>query len=189
MGSGGGLPVCLDCYTQLSALIDREIETVQSEMNYFSDQISAAAGLPLSAPRYAPRPRPVSIVGASVNNKIEVTNSVVGTINTGSIGQVNQSIDAIQRSGSDDVASALSALTTAILQSQLLPAAQKNEAVELLGEIAKQAALPEAERHNSVALVLLERVSTIVGLAADVTELASKWLPVLIASFTVVTGA
>jgi hypothetical protein len=184
----GGLPVCLDCHTKLATLIDREIETTQSEMNYFSDQISAAAGLPISAPRYAPRPRHTSIVGTNVNNKIEVTNSVVGTINTGRIGQVNQSIDAIQKAGSGDVASALSELTNAILQSQLLATAQKNEAVELLGEIAKQAALPQPERQNSIALVLLDRVSTIAGLAADVTELASKWLPVLIASFTVATG-
>ncbi len=73
-------------------------------------------GLPPMGPRFPPRPQPVVVAGAKFHN-IHVNNSVVGTINTGSIGTVDQSITALTQSGEPALAQAIKGLSEAILQS------------------------------------------------------------------------
>ena len=78
--------------------------------------MDASLGLPPTGPRFPTRPRPVVVAGTKLHN-INVNNSVVGTINTGSIGTVDQSISALVQSGEPEIAKAIKALSEAILQS------------------------------------------------------------------------
>lgn len=181
------IPLCLDCYFKFSQIQQQEIENNERMMNYLSDEITASVGLPPMGPKFPPRPRPVVVAGAKLHN-IHVNNSVVGTINTGSIGTVDQSISALVQSGEPGLAEAIKALSEAILQSADLTRNQKNELVECLSVISKEAATPKESRQNTVAHSLLEKAMKVTALANDITDVCQKWWPVLLTAFAGATG-
>jgi len=181
------IPLCLDCYFKYSQIQQREFENHERMMNYLSDQIASSVGMPPLGPKFPPRPQPVVVAGAKLNN-IHVSNSVVGTINTGSIGTVDQSISALVQVGEPDLAEALKSLSEAVLQSSDLTRNQRNEVVEALSIIAKEAATPKEMRQNTVAQSMLEKAMKITSLAADIGDVCQKWWPVLVAAFGAATG-
>lgn len=181
------IPLCLDCYFKFSQIQQQQTENNERIINYFSDQISASVGMPPMGPRFPQRPQPVVIAGAKLHN-IHVNNSIVGTINTGSIGTVDQSISALIQSGEPVLADAIKALSEAILQSGDLTRNQKNELVESLSVISKEAATPKEARQNTVALSLLEKAMKVTTLANDITDVCQKWWPVVMTAFAAAAG-
>lgn len=178
------IALCLDCCFKFSQIQQQQIEHNERMMNYLSDMISASVGLPPMGPRFPPRPHPVVVAGAKLHN-IHVNNSVVGTINTGSIETVDQSISALVQVGEPALAEAIKALSEAILQSGDLTRNQKNELIESLSVISKETATPKEARQNTVALSLLEKAMKVTALANDITDVCQKWWPVLMAAFRV----
>jgi hypothetical protein len=181
------IPLCLDCYFKFSQIQQQEIENNERMMNYASDQIAASVGLGPMGPRFPQRPKPVIVAGAKLNN-IHVSNSVVGTINTGSIGSVDQSITALSHIGEPVLAEAVKSLSEAILQSGDLSQNQKNELIESLSVISKEAATPREARQSTVALSLLEKAVKLTSVANDITDVCQKWWPVLVAAFAGAAG-
>ncbi|UXA62957.1 hypothetical protein M0D48_08430 [Xanthomonas prunicola] len=179
-----GIPLCLDCYFKVAQIQQQQLEELERASNYCTDQIWASVGLRPQGARYPPRPKPVYVGNAQLNN-ISVNNSVVGTINTGSIQSVDQSITALVQTGEQEVAKALKALSEAVLQSQDLSNNQRKELIEILGLVAREAAGPAEARKNFAVAPLLERAQVVTGLAADITQLCQTYWPVLIAFFSV----
>ncbi|WP_148264852.1 hypothetical protein [Collimonas fungivorans] len=122
-------------------------------------------------------------------NNINVTDSVVGTINTGSIGTVDQSITVLTQTGEPALADAIKALSDAILESKDLTDAQRSELVDSLSVIAQEAATPKETRRNSVAMTLLERAMKITALAGDISGICQKWWPILVAAFSAMNAS
>lgn len=178
---------CLDCYFKFSQMQQQEIENNERMMNYLSDQIWATTGLPPMGPRFPPRPQPVIVAGAKLHN-IHVNNSVVGAINTGSIGTVDQSISTLVQGGEPVLAEAIKSLSEAILQSGDLTRNQKNELIESLSVISKEATNPKEARQSTVAMSLLEKAMKVTALANDITDVCQKWWPVLLGAFGVAAG-
>src|SRR5437879_5503155 len=103
------IPLCLDCYFKFSQIQQQQTENHERMMNYLNDEIAMSVGLAPFGPRFPARPRPVIVAGAKLNN-ISISNSVVGTVNTGSIGSVDQSISALIQIGEPALAEALKGL-------------------------------------------------------------------------------
>ena len=181
------IPLCLNCYLKYSQIQQAEGENYERMMNYLEDEVAASVGMSPMGPRFPPRPKPVVIAGVKLNN-IHVSNSVVGTINTGSIGTVDQSISALIQSGEPSLAQAIKELSQAILGSADLTQNQRNELVECLGAISAEAVAPKESRKSSVALTLLERAAKITSLANDITDVCQKWWPVLAGAFSIASG-
>ncbi len=120
---------------------------------------------------------------------INVNHSVVGTINTGSIGTVDQSISAIIQLGEPELAEAIKSLSEAILGSNDLTQNQKNEIIESLSVISKEAASPKEVKQNTVALSLLEKVMKTTSIATDIVDICQKWWPVLLSAFNRTTNS
>jgi len=185
--TGNEIPLCLDCYSKWQHLQQAEIENHERMMNYNLDQIAATVGMRPTGPRFPERPKPVIFSGVKMNH-INVTNSVVGTINTGSIGVVDQSISALVQVGDNSLGEALKELSQAVLGSKDLSINQKNEVLESLSVIATEAITPKENRKNSVATVLIERASKVTGLANDIADVCQKWWPLLLAAFALAGG-
>lgn len=183
-----GIPLCLDCYFKFSQIEQRELENNERMVNYLSDEMASQVGLPPIGPRFPPRPRPVHVGGIKLNN-ISVNNSVVGTINTGSIGSVDQSISALIQVGKPQVAEAIKVLSESILRSGDLTQNQKKELVDIISVVAKEAATPADVRRDGVALTLLEKAGKITDLANDMTDVCQKWWPVILAVFSAAAGS
>ena len=166
----------------------QQVENNERMMNYLCDQMAEIAGVPRMGPRFPPRSQPVVVAGAKLQN-INVQNSVIGTINTGSIGTVDQSISALEQYGEPELAKAIKALSEAIIQSGDLTKNQKNELIESLSVISKEAATPKEVRQNTVALTLLDHAMKITSLANDITNVCQKWWPVIVAAFGIAAGS
>jgi len=181
------IPLCLDCYFKLTQIQQRDLESNERMLNYLSDEIASQVGMSSMGPRFPPRPQPVHIGGIKLNN-ISVNNSVVGTINTGSIGSVDQSISALVQLGEPALAEAIKSLSEAILQSAELTRNQRNELVEIMSVLAREAATPKEARRSTVAQTLLDKAMKITSLANDITDVCQKWWPVLVAAIGVAIG-
>jgi hypothetical protein len=181
------IPLCLDCYFKFSQIQQQQVENNERMMNYLADEIAYSIGMPPMGPKFPPRPQPVVVAGAKLQN-INVQNSVIGTINTGSIGTVDQSISALVQCGETGTAQAIKKLSEAILQSSDLTPNQKNGLIESLSVISREAATPKEARQNSVALSLLENAMKMTALANDITDVCQKWWPVLLAVFAGASG-
>ena len=181
------IPLCLDCYFKFSQIQQQQLENNERMINYWSDEMAAQVGMPPMGPRFPQRPRPVHVGGVKLNN-ISVNNSVVGTINTGSLGSVDQSISALVQLGEPAMAEAIKSLSEAVLRSADLTQNQRNELVEILSVLAKEASTPKESRRGAVAQTLLDKAMKITSLANDMTDVCQKWWPVLLAAFGVATG-
>lgn len=176
------VPLCLDCYFKFSQIQQQQLENNERLINYFSDQMDMTVGFGIGGPRFPTRPQPVYMQGVKLNN-INVNNSVVGTINTGSINSIDQSITALQNIGNPDIAQAVKELSEAIIGSGDLTPNQKNTLVESLSTISREAASPPEARQNTVANALLEKAMQITSTANDITDVCQKWWPVLLVAF------
>jgi hypothetical protein len=181
VGPSHDIPLCLDCNFKFAQIAQQQLEDNERMMNFAADQMTAISGFRVG-PRFPPRPRPVVYQGVTLTN-INVENSVVGTINTGSVGTVDQSITVLRQLGEPAVADALKALSEAVLQSGDLSPNQRNEVVEILGAVAREAATPQHERQATVARSLIEKGAAITSLASDIADACAKYWPALLALF------
>jgi hypothetical protein len=176
------VPLCLHCYFKLSQILQVQREESERWINFLQDEMSYSVGLSPVGPRFPPRPKTVHIGGVKLNN-INVSNSVVGTINTGSIGVIDQSISALIQGGEPALADALKGLSQAIVSSGDLSPNQKNDLIEIMSVIATEAATPKESRRSSVVKTLLDRGEQIMAMASDLTDVFQKLWPVLIGAF------
>ena len=187
VGEKSNVPLCLSCFLKYSQLQQAELENHERMANYIQDEMAATIGMRPMGARFPPRPAPVVVAGVKLNN-IHVSNSVVGTINTGSIGTVDQSISALVQMGEPSLAEAIKELSQAVLGSNHLTQNQKNEVVECLSVVSAEAVTPKESRKNAVALALLDRAAKVTNVANDITDVCQKWWPVLVAAFSLATG-
>lgn len=176
------IPLCLECFSKYSQIQQVEVENNERMINHALDQMDAVTGIRLNNGRFPPRPAPVVISGVKMHN-INLSNSVVGTINTGTIGSVDQSISALIQTGEPDLANAVKELSEAILRSADLTLNQRNELIETLSFISAEAATPKDRRRGVVARTLLESAAKITGLANDLCEIGQRCWPLLYAAF------
>lgn len=177
------LPLCLNCYSKVAHIQQQQVENLERLANYQRDEMAFIVGLPhLRELRFPARPNPVHVGEVRLNN-ISVTNSVVGTINTGSIGSLDQSISALVQLNQSQLANAFQELSEAILKSDDLTRNQINELIESLNTISREAATPPEIRQNTVAQSLLERAEKITSMASDISEVCQRCWPIISALF------
>lgn len=172
------IPLCLECFSKVQALNQQEMDNARMLANLAIDQMNSQFGFLHTIPRMQSSPVPVVIQGVKMQN-INVNNSVVGAINTGVMQSVDVTISALNGIGNTAAADAVKGVSEAILGSSDLTATQKNELIECMNVIAKEAATPEATRSNAVGKSLLEKVIQTVSVANDISEVCLKWWPVL----------
>lgn len=143
-------------------------------MNYHKDQINEIFGLPPSTTRIH-IPQPVINNSPVTYNHIDVSKSVVGSINTAQVGRIDIAMEEITNGGNDKVGQAIKELTEAVVNSAEADKALKNELMEQLGFLAEQATLPKAQRQSSVVAMVLKSVPTTIAVAANLTTVWERW--------------
>jgi hypothetical protein len=176
------IPLCLCCYSKFSQIQQAENENNERMINYAKDQIAFIAGIAPFGPRFPDRPIPIRISGVKLNN-ITISNSIVGTVNTGTIGAVDQTISALIQLGEREVADAFIKISEAVFASKKLSPDQRNEIIEIIGAVSSEAATPKENRKNIVAITLLERGLQLLTLANDISEIVHKYWPIMLSAF------
>jgi len=91
----------------------------------------------------------ISKMSPEINN-INVNQSVVGSINTGNIGQIDVALTNIKNGGAEGTAEIIKEFTEAVLAEEELNADIKNEVIEQIAFLANQAALPKEGQKKSI---------------------------------------
>ncbi len=112
-------------------------------------------------------------------NNIHINESIVGTINTGTVGKIDQTVTALIGLSEPQVAEAVKAIAESISNSQILSVDQKNAANELLAAVAREAASPAEHRQGAVAGALLEKLHALISGANDIASICARWWPVI----------
>lgn len=180
----GELYLCIDCNLKLEQAEALEFHRTAQQFNMVAGAFEAAAGLPGLVPRVRiPPAPPVPIANMNVNN-FNVNNSVLGVLNTGSIQSVDNAITVLRQSGVNEMASAISKLTQAVIDAKDIGGDLRNRIVETLSFIAEEAAKPETERRPAGIRPLITDLATSFSGLAGLSVLWQEYGPVIQSFFS-----
>lgn len=157
---GQQVPLCLDCYIKWQSTMQQELENHERQINFLTSHMESMVGFPGLLPKY-PERRPIINTGGVTLNNINVTNSEVGVLNTGTIGNVDNTLTVLNKSGAQELASAVSELTEAVIKSGDLSNNQKNEVLEMVGTISEEAVAPKESRKLGVVKALIGQLTNL----------------------------
>lgn len=170
---GRKVNLCFEHSQQFDAMNLRRMEALQDQMDRLEDQIDDTWGLPR-------RPRPARIPAPRVNvHQVNIHGDNFGVVNTGTVGSISSNLTIIH--GQDPaLAARLKELTEAILASSTLEKSQKQEAADLINELAADEAKPPQKRRSravmrAVAIGLGQLLSTSADVYTLWTAIAQYW--------------
>ena len=180
----GTLPLCLDCNAKYQAMLSRQMEDSERMLNYISEEMEYAMGLPGLMPRFPQRP-PQAIIRAgdmTVHN-IQIDRSNIGVVNTGYIGAVDTAVGALRISGEVDGAEALKQFTERLMASQELDDETKAKALELLSVLATEVTAPRPLMRKAAMKPLLLELANLASGAAALAQLHDQFGPLILSLF------
>ena len=179
-----GNPLCVDCLTKLAEVANKQEEARQRNIMLLMQEKQAVEefmyrqmGLPAPTPKYdfshLKQPDRYTF------NNINVSDSVVGTINTAEVQSIDVAMSHISNGGNQGLATALKELTEGIIESQELNPDQKNELIENINFVATQARLPEDKRKKGLLKSVLIGIKENISFAISLGDLWTKVEPIL----------
>jgi hypothetical protein len=124
---------------------------------------------------------PVATPNTSDKTQINISIQNAANVNLGSqIGTINAALSVVsQQSNSQDVVVALKEMSEAILKNQQIQEDHKQEALQVIGEIAKQAETKPDSRNLGILKALVTGLHAIVGASNDLNTLWDKCIPAI----------
>lgn len=174
------IPLCLDCYFKVFQIQQAQTENYERQINFYSDEVDHALGFPPSGPRF-PERKAIHVQGTTLNN-IKINNSIVGSVNTGTIGSLDIAITSIKKNDAN-FAEALTKLSEAVLKSALLSNENKEEILEIMSALASEKEAPKERQRKNLSKTLYSRLQELVGLASDLGSIWAQWGPIIAAPF------
>ena len=138
-------------------------------MNYLLDEMETVSGLHGFSKRMQVPEIPK---GPPILNNIRIDNSVVGSLNTGTIGSIEVNISQLKTGGNDQASAALGNLTEKIAGADDIDAAKKNELLDQVAFLTEQAAEAAKDRRPGMIKAATE---TLAASANAVTSVAGAW--------------
>lgn len=163
--------LCLDCWIRFQDSKIRYMEICERHINFAMDAMDDAVGIHGITPRY-PERQTIIHAGDMTLNNINVSNSEIGVLNTGTIASVDSTVTVMKTEGNTELASAVTALSEAIIKSAELTKDQKNETLEMLYSLSSEAVVPRESRKLGIVRALLSGLS---GMLGDVASLSAAW--------------
>ena len=183
-----GNPLCVDCLTKLAAVFHKQEEIRQRELIILMQQEQAIESEMYSMVGLTPPPpkydfthlRPPSNY---ILHNIKVSDSVIGSVNSGDIEKIDVAMTTIQRSGNTEVAEALKSLTEAVLENTQISSTLKNELIQNIGFVSQQVSVPAEQRNKGVLKSVLTGIKNSVGAVSSLVDLWSKVEPLFSSYF------
>jgi hypothetical protein len=165
---GNGVVYCVDCHYKASQVRLQTMNHSAAMMNYLGGQIDEIFGLPPRQRINVPQP---TYISGDVNNSINIADSVVGAVNTGTIENLNTSLNNVAVNN-PEVAQKLVAISRVIASDKTIPEHKKEECLEALTFLSEQAQRPVDQRNRSMIKSAGKHIRSTLGLSADLVALA-----------------
>jgi hypothetical protein len=173
-------PLCVECYSKFVQAWQAQMNIYMQDINYLTDSMESTVGLYGILPRYrVPQPIHYHNQGKQVYNTINVDNSVIGSINTGKVKQIEVAMNHINNLGNEELASALKELTEKIISSSDLNINLKNEIIEQISFLSSQATIPKNKQQSSVIKAIINSIKNTISVSAALITIWDKLEPLL----------
>jgi len=174
IGEGGPM-LCIDCEHKRMSIHNMQFLQAAALMNQSLDDLDAVTGFHTPGGRIPVNAIANAMRSKTTLNNITVTNSTVGSINTGDLARIDAVITLAKGTDADEVGKLVQQLTQSVLDAKEIVPAAKKELLDLIQSLAEQAVGSQGQSKASVAKALFEsvekRVSSISGLAEVVRNL------------------
>jgi hypothetical protein len=166
---GKVVQLCVECHYKLQVANTLALRLAAIGMNYAAAEMDHVTGLRNFTPRMQVPDIPK---GPIILNNIKVDNSVVGSINTGSVQTVDVSITYLKNAGNDKVGNALKALTEAIANEASVSKKDKDDMLDQVAYLSEQASSAANDRKPGM---IKATFGALTQAAATVSAIASAW--------------
>jgi hypothetical protein len=114
------------------------------------------------------------------NMKIELNNSTIHQLNLGTVvGDMNNSVTALQETGHAEFAQALKAFTEQVANADEVPTQARKELIQNVALVGEQAALPPEQRKSGLLKAAIGYVKTTTQIAASLSEAWKQFGPAI----------
>ena len=162
------VPLCVACHYQFFVAKTLQLRNAAIGLNYASAEMDSITGFRLSNPMQVPDiPK-----GPIILNNIRVDNSVVGSINTGSVQAIDVSITVLKEAGNKEASAALQTLAEVIASATTLTPADRNMMLDQVAYLSEQAVAAAKDRSPGM---IKAAFSSITQAAGTVAAVASAW--------------
>ena len=177
-----GNPLCVDCLTKLASVFQKQEEIRQREMIILMQQEQAiesemyrTVGLTPPPPKYDfTHLQPPS---SYTLHNIKVSDSVIGSVNSGDVEKIDVAMTNIQHSGNTKIADALKSLTETVLECKEITSDLKNELIQNLSFVSQQVSTPQGARKQGVLRSVLAGIKDGVSTVSSLAGLWTKFEP------------
>jgi hypothetical protein len=179
IGEVGGQPLCVECYTKLqtahaaaqnTAL--HQVRHAMAMMNYSEDLMWSMTGFgrPPGSRRVQIPAMPAT--GPVTLNNIKLNNSIVGSINTGNVRDIEINLGQLHDAGLDKLSNAITALSQAVVDDKQATAEEKNALLEQVAFLSSQATAAAQQRKPGM---IKAAIGAIASTATTITGIAGTW--------------
>lgn len=169
--------LCLHCYEKLMRIHQQQQAQLASMINYLYDQVDEITGIP-TTPRLRVS-QPVVHKGNITQNLINIDRSIIGTVNTGKIDSLNQSMNNINNQVNPDIAKILAQFTEAMLRSQEINESTKEQLLEEIAFLSEQILVNKSLQKKSMLKRVLDSIKDKLSTAAALLTVWDKLYPIL----------
>lgn len=171
---GNGAIVCLDCCQKIQQMSRAQMADSARMMNYLGESIEYTMGVRDQPPRIQV-PEEQLTIQQTTHNHIQVDRSVVGTINTGAISTLNQSLDNIYQNDGESMSQVIKQFTEAFLKDRDVSQTDKEQLLEEIAFLTQQ-----LSDNNTIPLKskVSSSISAIERIIAASASLVTLWDPI-----------
>ncbi len=179
VGGEQRVALCLNCYKLLSETIERQNESTYRELNMLYEQFDLVSGV-RTTPRYQIKDNNTIHMN---QNHISINDSNIGLVNTGTITNLNQTIENLCSVSKIEIAETIKNFSQSVLSETLIDAEQKDEILSSLDYVAKESLKEANQQNKSIVKTLLKGISSIVSLTANAATIWQVLHPTLLKTF------
>lgn len=161
--------LCVDCYLKFMQAQDIRNASLERQINHLKDVMDYTMGVK-TYDRFPERKPPVIQTAPVTMNSINIDKSVVGSVNTGYVKQLEVSMNTVVK-GAEEIKS----FAEGVLKNKELKASQKEELLRQLDYLTQQLRLPPKNRNVAVMKAVGNTMVEIINFSASLVAL---WGPV-----------
>lgn len=164
---GNNVVYCVDCHYKTSQVRLASMNHAAAMINYLGGSMDEIFGLPPRNRINVPQPN-YRIDGTS--NTINISNSIVGAVNTGVINTLNNTLENAAVN-SPELVNQIKEIAQGIGSNSELGDKFKEASLEALTYLTDQSQRPVIQRNRSMVMAAVETVKTAIGSVADLITL------------------
>ncbi len=178
-----GSPLCVEHWTMMANALQEQNRQAMADINHAEASMDALWGLAPQAPRYQVPPPSITHHNNTTVNHINISESIVGVLNTGTADRIQSSVVSIRQTD-PNLADQVKQLVEKVSENTVLTLEARKEVTEQMEFLLSQLVAAPENRNQSVIKSVLASIGMKLALSADLITLWQALVPILIANLS-----